>query len=139
MDELNKLISFYITKSQEIKSASERLTSKERTLVDMFSKQSVKKAQSRIPEFYAWLYEGDESYSKHFLIKRASFPPAAGPTETERLAAELSVVSKSREIFVQSLSNFERGITEVEGALNFRLTTMLAILAIAVSLVTTVL
>ncbi|HEH9428780.1 TPA: hypothetical protein SIA29_003964 [Aeromonas sobria] len=139
MDDLNKLISFYITKSQEIKSASERLTSKERTLVDMFSKQSVKKAQSRIPEFYTWLDEADGNYSKHLLIKRAALPPASGPTETERLAAELSVVSKSREIFVQSLSNFERGVTEVEGVLNFRLTTMLAILAIAVSLVTTVL
>ena len=133
MDELNKLISFYITKSQEIKTASERLTSKERTLVDIFSKQSIKEAQSRIPEFYNWLDEGDEIYSNHFLIKRSSFPPAAGPTETEMLAADLTVVSKSREIFVQSLSNFERGITEVEGTLNFRLTTMLAILAIAVS------
>lgn len=133
MNELNNLILDYFSKSQEIKNASESLTSEERTLVDMFCKQSVKGAQSKIPEYYACLNDLDEIYSKHFSIKQ-TLPPAAGPTETEMLAAKLSVVSKSREVFVQSLSNFERSITEVEGALNFRLTTTLAIFAIAVSL-----
>ncbi|PSV49802.1 hypothetical protein [Photobacterium indicum] len=133
MNELNELVSFYFDKAREIKSATERLTSTERTFKDIFTKQQVKQTQEKITTYYKWLNEADDKYLKHLVIKRVTYSPAAGPTEMERQAAEITVVSKAREMFIQSLSSFEKDITEVESTLNFRLTTTLAVLAIIIS------
>jgi len=134
MNDLNEIAAFYFEKANDLKKASEALVSSKRGIKDTICKNIVNASQANLETYYQWLNQADKSLSQYVVIKKSGFAPADGPSATEVLAAELTIVSKAREVYVHSLSSYERQITDIENTLNFRLTTTLAVIAICVAI-----
>ena len=142
MNNQNELIDFYLEKSDLIKKETEYISSYKRTIVDMFSKKPVNSSRNKVHEFYSWLKFADSEFSRYMVINKSNNPGVGvsmGSSKEEAQAAQVSIISSARNLFVMSLSAFEAEITNLDNSLNFQITTSIAMLAIIISITGSVL
>lgn len=118
---------YYITRSRQIIDDTEKLSIDSYGFREIFTRTKLRKHKSRLAQYYDWLREYDEAYSKELSID-------VKYEDLKIIQARAEVVRQARELFVSSLSHFESELSNIESSHNFRLTTSIAILALVVSI-----
>lgn len=117
---------YYITRSRQIIDANESMARDSYGLLEMIAKTKLNRHKDRLGEFYGWLREYDEAYSENISI-------SGSINEVLMKQGKLGIAEKAREIFISSLNSYEKELSNIEGNINFKLTTSIAVLAIIVS------
>ncbi len=117
----------YIESSRTIFDATERLSSESYGIAEIFSKTKLKQGKAKLKGYYAWLKEYDEAYTENLTL---------GGTigDLNMKNAKLSVVERSRSVFLSSLNGYEKELSNIEASTNFKLSTGIAIVAIVISM-----
>ena len=118
----------YISYSRNIIDANEEMAKDRYGISEMFTRSKLSKYKNKLGEYYTWLRECDDVYS-------ASLAPSTNVNDARLQQSTLDVVEKARAMFIFSLNSYEKELSNVEGNMNFRLTTSIAILAIIISIV----
>jgi len=119
---------YYISKSNQIIEANEKMALDNYGFIEMFTQSKLKGYKNRLREFYEWLRESDEAYAQNMRIPISI-------NEILMVNGQLGIVQNARDLFVSSLNSYEKEVSNIEGNINFRLTTFIAILAIIISVV----
>ena len=123
---MEKLKNNYIKKGQDILSRNESLATESFGFFESFTRTKLKRFKGNIAEYYTNLGALDSYYTSLFKTSGAI-------NDLNMLNAQLQVISKAREMYTSALSAYEKELANIEGSLNFRLTTIIAIVAIIVS------
>lgn len=118
----------YIAKSQEIICANEAMARDSYGFREMITKSKLKNYKDKLGAFYGWLREYDEAYA-------GSISTSGTINDVLMKQAQLGIVEKARGIFILSLNSYEKELANIEGNLNFKLTTYMAVLAIFISII----
>jgi len=129
--DLNTAKNLYITRSRQIINANESMAKDSYGFMEMITKSKLKRHKEKLGDFYAWLRECDEAYSKNISV-------SGSINDLLMKQAKLGIAEKARGVFISSLNSYEKELSNIEGNINFKLTTSMAVLAIVVSAVMSV-
>ena len=118
----------YITRSKDILDATETLSKQSYGLKEIFTNAQLKKAKARLPEYYNWLKECDDSYTS-LLNMDGAIP------DLNMRNARVSIMERARNVYVLTLQGYERELANIEASTNFKLSTGIALIAVLVSVV----
>jgi hypothetical protein len=134
METFNELIEMYLNGANEVKSSTENLSLCKRKFFHIFTKKPISNSPSDIRKFYSLLKDADSKYSVLIKVPPNKLQPAYGVDgDIKLLSYRLDIVSNARDVFVSSLSGYEKEVSNIENVLNFRLTTTIAVFAIILS------
>ena len=117
----------YLDKSQEIYKSTKELAKDSYGMREILTNKKQRKAKEKLEIYYSWLNDIDSEYSKQFEIM-------GSVAEMQMRNGHLSVAERARNIFISSLSGYENAIANIEASTNFKITTILAMFAILVSI-----
>jgi len=125
---MDNLIEGYTSISNDAVALNKTIDETEFSFVSIFCRKELKSLKQQIPALLSRLQELDKEYSAKFKTSRAI-------NDLNMLNAQLAIVDKARNMAMSSLSNAEKAYKGTESSLNFRLTTVIAITAIVISIV----
>ncbi|HCE4574290.1 hypothetical protein P3719_23295 [Vibrio parahaemolyticus] len=116
----------YLAKSIEILNATESLSKDKYGIFEIFTNKKLNDAKEQLSIYYSWLREFDATYSGEFML-HGTIP------DITMLNGNLSIVERSRSMFVSSLNSYEKALANIESSTNFKLTTSIALIALLVA------
>ena len=122
----------YIQSAKKIIDANEKMACDSFKFIEMFRRKNLRKYKGNLSDYYNWLREYDDEYSQ-FITTDGTI------NDLNFKLAKINIASKAREIFIVSLGNYEKELSNIEGNLNFLLSTSIALVAIVISILISVL
>lgn len=116
----------YLSRSLDILNATESLSKDKYGIFENFTNNKLNDAKKQLSLYYSWLREFDAAYSGEFMF-HGTIP------DITMLNGNLSIVERSRSMFVSSLNSYEKALANIESSTNFKLTTSIALLALLVA------
>lgn len=116
----------YITRSRQVIDANEAMARESYGLVEVFSRTKMNGYKAKLGGYYDWLREYDEAYAETLSIHGTI-------NDLQVKQAKAAIAAHARNLFVSSIGNYEKELSNIESSLNFRLTTSIAIIALLVS------
>lgn len=124
---MDEVIEGYVSISNDAVSLNKEIDEAEFGFNNIFCRGELKSFKAQIPPLLARLQENDANYS-------GKFKSTGAINDLNMLNAQLAVVDKARNMAMSSLANTESCYKDTESSLNFRLTTVIAITAIVISI-----
>lgn len=125
--ELSTAKNFYFTRADMLNKKHEELATTAFGFKDVFRRTRVVQFRAALKQYYEWLHEYDSALSENISLEGENY-------ELQSRAARAQMTSIARSVYVSSIESYEKELSNVETALNFRLTTAIAVVALVVSL-----
>jgi len=128
---MDELVNNYVKLCDKVTNQNLSLATNSFGLYVVFTRRKMTIYRDKLPGYYEEMKSLDVIYSNKFQITGAL-------NDLNYLSSQLAIVSRAREMAISALSNYEKELSNIESALNFRLTTTIAVTAIVISIISPV-
>jgi len=124
--DLNTTKNYYFTRSEMLNKKHEELVTTTFSIRDIFDRKRISEYRGLIRQYYMWLHEYDTVLSENLSLSGENYE-----LQPRAVKAEMTLIARS--VYVSSIESYEKELSNIESSMNFRLTTIIALFALVLS------